>query len=143
MSYTCCKCYYVIFKIFFLQGKCWAGAPPLLLFFLFFILCAQGEVQSGRPPSRSNGSLPPRPAWRRVSQPSSGSPLNLPLPLPQILSLSVCRIGEHPRAKTATGAPASGPRVGWRAATERSPRTGRALRRSLRLGGREGFVFLS
>lgn len=108
--------------------------------FFFFILCAQGEVQSGRPPSRSNSSLPPRPAWRRVSQPSSGSALNLPLPLPPILSLSVCRIGKHPRAKTATGAPASGPRVGWRAATERSPRTGRALCRSLRLGG---FVFFS
>lgn len=119
----------------------WCSSTPSFL--SFFILCAQGEVQSGRPPSRSNCSLPPRPAWRRVSQPSSGSPLNLPLPLPQILSLSVCRIGKHPRAKTATGAAASGPRVGWRAATERSPRTGRALRRSLRLGGREGFVFLS
>lgn len=141
VSYTCCKWYYVIFKIFFLQGKCWAGAPPLLLFFLFlFCVLRVRSSRAARPHDQTVHCLPVPPGGGFLS---SGSPLNLLLPLPQILSLSVCRIGNHPRAKTATGAPASGPRVGWRAATERSPRTGRALCCSLRLGGREGFVFFS
>lgn len=75
VSYTCCKWYYVIFKIFCFTRKMLAWRSSAPSFLSLFILCAQGEVQSGRPPSRSNSLLPPRPAWRRVSQLSSGSPL--------------------------------------------------------------------